>query len=333
MQQTSLQRSIWPIRCLVPEHINVSLLGSRRDDLSSATSLDNPYTEIEAMTNEEIVERCKIAEELPIFNPLNPGYSSVLKPPPIYILSPEVVMKTGHDLQSWEARTMELVRSSTNIPIPKVWRYFEHDEEHYLVMQYIPGVTLDRCWDTLSIWRKLWVAWKLRSYVRELRLVRNEQIDREVPGPITEDPSQPLKCHCPSTGESDIGPFHTKRELARWAHGRLRLTEQVWNVNCGVEPFDDSEHLVLTHGDIAWRNLILGDDGKLWLIDWGSSGVYPPWFEYAAMRRLYESRFWTYIRRFVAGAYKKQELFRLAIDWAIGEAWIQPTLPTPPASD
>ncbi|KIA75771.1 hypothetical protein HK57_00457 [Aspergillus ustus] len=42
-----------------------------------------------------------------------------------------------------------------------------------------------------------------------------------------------------------------------------------------VPPFR-SNQLVLTHGDIAPRNLIRGAaDGKVWLIDWGRSGIYP----------------------------------------------------------
>lgn len=32
------------------------------------------------------------------------------------------------------------------------------------------------------------------------------------------------------------------------------------------------------------RNIIVGDDGRLWLIDWAWAGFYPPWFEFVAMR-------------------------------------------------
>jgi thiamine kinase-like enzyme len=31
------------------------------------------------------------------------------------------------------------------------------------------------------------------------------------------------------------------------------------------------------------RNILVGCDGKLWLVDWEWSGFYPPWFEYIAM--------------------------------------------------
>ncbi|EMD35004.1 hypothetical protein CERSUDRAFT_96918 [Gelatoporia subvermispora B] len=308
--------------------IQVLLPSSRVNRLNlPSTETDDPCALVGAMTNDEIIERCKTAPKLPFRHIGGPP------PPPIYVLSPSIVVKTGCDLRSWEARTMELVRSKTAIPVPRVLRYFEQGPQHYLVMEYIPGISLDVCWNSLSIWRKLWITWKLRSYVRQLRSVRTDQIDREVPGPVTDDPSRPFKCHCPNTGEGEVGPFHSKSDLARWANGRVRLIEQVWGGKCTFDPFDDSEHLVLTHGDIAWRNIILGDDGKLWLIDWGSSGVYPPWFEYTAMGWKNELRFWTYIRRFVTGAYPKQERFRRGIGWALGIAWAEPNPPTPPATD
>ncbi|KAJ3797822.1 hypothetical protein GGU11DRAFT_682868, partial [Lentinula aff. detonsa] len=39
------------------------------------------------------------------------------------------------------------------------------------------------------------------------------------------------------------------------------------------------------HFDIHMENVILGDDGQLWLIDWEEAGWYPRWFESASMRK------------------------------------------------
>lgn len=41
--------------------------------------------------------------------------------------------------------------------------------------------------------------------------------------------------------------------------------------------------LVLTHSDMNMHNILVGDDGKIWLIDWAWSGFFPNWFEYASM--------------------------------------------------
>lgn len=43
------------------------------------------------------------------------------------------------------------------------------------------------------------------------------------------------------------------------------------------------EKLLLTHQDIAPRNLILNALGKVWLIDWAFAGAYPEGFERVAL--------------------------------------------------
>lgn len=32
------------------------------------------------------------------------------------------------------------------------------------------------------------------------------------------------------------------------------------------------------------HNILLDDDGQLWIVDWSGAGFYPVWFEYLGMR-------------------------------------------------
>ncbi|KAI0628542.1 hypothetical protein C8Q77DRAFT_1146496 [Trametes polyzona] len=48
--------------------------------------------------------------------------------------------------------------------------------------------------------------------------------------------------------------------------------------------FDAEMPLVLTYLDLHPRNIILGDDGKVWIVDGEAAGYYPHWFEYATLR-------------------------------------------------
>ena len=41
--------------------------------------------------------------------------------------------------------------------------------------------------------------------------------------------------------------------------------------------------LVFTHNDLNMRNILLDQDGQLWIVDWGWAGFYPMWFEYVGM--------------------------------------------------
>lgn len=90
-------------------------------------------------------------------------------------------------------------------------------------------------------------------------------------------------------------------------------------------PFDKSSPLVMTHGCIHPGSVILGDDGRLWLVTWNSGGFYPTWFEHIVMKTyadIQEERtgrwdiVWQYLMAFVCGADFK------AVDWFEDVAWI-----------
>ena len=66
------------------------------------------------------------------------------------------------------------------------------------------------------------------------------------------------------------GPFSTSKDIIEYS-----------NKAC-CEPFDDSHLLVLMHNDLSMHNIIVGHDKKVWLIDWGWLGFYPPWCEHIA---------------------------------------------------
>ena len=42
------------------------------------------------------------------------------------------------------------------------------------------------------------------------------------------------------------------------------------------------EH-IFVHQDLAPRNMILDDAGKLWVVDWGHAGFYPAYMEYMGL--------------------------------------------------
>ncbi|OSX58262.1 hypothetical protein POSPLADRAFT_1154243 [Postia placenta MAD-698-R-SB12] len=248
----------------------------------------------------EIYELCKKSPQLRIPGSSRPG----MQPPPIFIISPRVIVKTGwYTLGEFEPRAMEIVRAQTSIPVPRPLRIFKRGNTFLLAMEYIKGRSLDWCWDDLSLWRKFVIAWMLRGYIRQLRRVRTEQIERQIPGPLTDDLSKPLKCYGPAMGaDYHCGPFSSATALFEWLNGRLRVTQYIREWGFDILPFVQREPLVLVHGDLTPRNVVLGHDGKLWLIDWGSSGVYPPWFEAAAM--LYtqpQPSWWLWVRRHLCG--------------------------------
>ncbi|KAF9811160.1 hypothetical protein IEO21_06613 [Rhodonia placenta] len=203
---------------------------------------------------------------------------------------------------------MEIVRAQTSIPVPRPLRTFKRGRTNFMAMEYIKGRSLDWCWDDLSLWRKLVIAWTLRGYIHQLRRVRTEQIEHQIPGPLTGDLSEPLKCIGPAMGaEYRCSPFSSAATLFAWLNGRLRVTQYIKGIGLQIPLFVQTEPLVLVHGDLTPRNVVLDENGKLWLIDWGCSGVYPPWFEAAAM--LYtdpQACWWTWVRRLAVSWYARE---------------------------
>ncbi|TFK94582.1 hypothetical protein K466DRAFT_593419 [Polyporus arcularius HHB13444] len=159
-----------------------------------------------------------------------------------------------------EANALDLVFSKTTIPVLRVRRVVKYKWAFLIVMDYIEGPTLAHVWPTLSTWRKCLVAFTLRRYVRQLRRLQAP------PG-------------------SDRGPFASYAELSAFFNDRhRRALDEYWRNVPQDDParkdlFDDSEPLVLTHQDLNLRNIVVGEGGRLWLIDFAWAGYYPPWFE------------------------------------------------------
>lgn len=262
------------------------------------------------MSEDGIVDLCKISPNL-VDTPLSRLFVPLS---PIYAIADNVIVKVGppYCLRPCEAAAMQLVRRRTCIPVPAMHRYFVKGDNAYLVMEYVRGELLDHCWDDLSNWEKLRIACVLRNYVKQMRRIRSPQIDEQIPGPLIDDLSAPLKCNLPAFGENPVGPFSSYARLRDWMNGRLRVTQFLMRQRYPGPRFDGSEPLVFTHGDLALRNIIRGDDGKLWLIDFGCAGVYPRWAEVYCMIEgtMYnQPKLWTFTRKFAAGSYAEQEAY------------------------
>lgn len=241
-------------------------------------------SDVDELSDEQILDLAKNAPAL------LPDYA-------IYRLTPGTVAKPSQELEddppdAPEANTLELVLAKTTIPVPRVRRVVKQKWDYLIVMDYIKGPTLAQVWSGLPLWRKIYIAFTLRRYVRQLR--------RLTASPAT--PVGPLSNHGPRGCESPIfgqvqsrrGPFASYAELSAYFNeGHKIVLDRDHHAPddhpSRKELFDDSAPLVLTHQDLNPRNIILGDDGRLWVVDWAWAGYYPRWFEYVAMRRQAEN--------------------------------------------
>lgn len=100
---------------------------------------------------------------------------------------------------------------------------------------------------------------------------------------------------------------------------KLDVNRRITKYPPGPMTFDASLPLVLTHLDLHPGNIIVGDDGRVWLIDWEHAGFYPQWFEYASMVEEWDflGRWERWVLGFIAGFYERQLQFIGSIGWAL----------------
>lgn len=183
---------------------------------------------------------------------------------------------------------MELVHKQTRIAVPRMRLV---DCVHggcrgLIVMDLVANSQQLRvAWPSLSIWGKLKVVLTMRLYLRQLRCVQHSSSN--IPGPIGD---KPLRCDGLQFGYDTKGPFPTLSALETYFRKELAAAEDRassgWAPPPNCEPLHQSafSSLVFTHNDLNMRNLLLDDEGVLWVIDWEFSGFFPPWFEYLGMR-------------------------------------------------
>ncbi|KAF5316472.1 hypothetical protein D9619_006598 [Psilocybe cf. subviscida] len=268
------------------------------------------FSDVDALGDEEIMELVDHAPPLP-----GVEFASV------YRLTPGTVAKicrrpneTPKDCS--EALILNTLFAKTSIPVPRVRRIIREAEGyHIFVMDHIKGRTLAEVWTSYSLWQKIRAAFTLRRYVRQLHSIKASHTTP--PGPLSAH--EPEICYVPSVfghHRPRRGPFASYGELSVFFNKRFQMGLK----NKGRDDkFDDSSPLVIVHNDLNPRNVIAGDDGRLWLIDWGWSGFYPPWFELVAMTNQVENEqcvgwhdpFWTLMVPFVCGPYFKQQTWVL----------------------
>lgn len=195
----------------------------------------------------------------------------------VYKVAADTIVKAhvSDDEAITEALNLSMIKTMTAIPVPEVREVVVNAEAavSYLVMEYLDGQTLDGCWNSITLFSKLRIAWTLHSYVAQLRRLR-----RTIPGTING-----TVCTGPLFTDDGAGPFESYDDLTAWFNHKLDVSQRMKKAPLDAPRFDNSWPVVFTHQDLCPRNILLGHDGKLYVLDWHRSGFYPAWFEYAGM--------------------------------------------------
>ncbi|KAJ5587983.1 uncharacterized protein N7459_003748 [Penicillium hispanicum] len=187
-------------------------------------------------------------------------------------ISENLVVKKAQDLRIHEASNLRFVAEKTSIPVPKV-----HDvrwEDGVLVgivMDYMPGKSLEDVWDTLSPDQKQSITQQLRGYLCQLRNLKGEYIGAVDRGTVSMGKWTSIQG----------GPFDSEREFNEWILDDLSSGISAplrYYANCALT---DGHDIVFTHADFSSRNILVDENCQVTaVLDWEFAGWYPEWWEY-----------------------------------------------------
>ncbi|KAG6361934.1 hypothetical protein INS49_010163 [Diaporthe citri] len=221
------------------------------------------------------------------------------------------ITKKGQAL-AFEGWTMLYLRKMTSIALPTVYAILtdKKAERDIIVMEYIPGPSLDN-WADLEASQKEDIAKQLAAHFSELRALPSLGVfGRALPpeyGNLKKDVLPDFMFRTVA-GDEFGGPFDTVQQVGQALADVMRANSAAHAERAKLWESLIPEILkegppVFTHGDLQRKNIILRDDGKVFIIDWGLSGWFPECWEYCYTMYAageFESDWHAYIPKFLS---------------------------------
>jgi hypothetical protein len=214
-------------------------------------------------SNEEIAKRCQTA----------PCLSNEVCSTKVVQLLPDIAVKFGLGVHQDEATSQDYAFRHIDrniLRVPRVYRFFTHGEfagmpYGYIVMEFIGGVTLERCNIELDLVERTINA---IDHLSKLPIPSGQG-----PGPVYG--GMPRGCLWSEHGAGCS--FKSMQDMETWLNLRLDLSRR--KLPSELPRFSLSKELVFSHMDIARRNIIITEEKDMCLIDWAHAGFYPGSFQ------------------------------------------------------
>ncbi|KAK7996659.1 inner nuclear membrane protein SRC1 [Apiospora arundinis] len=243
-----------------------------------------------------------------------PSFQDCEERPPVYFEELGLVVKYGKEpkVNIAEAQCLwALKQVGPQIPVPEIYGWTHDTEYTYLFIKLVPGITLEKAWESLARPERVQLCEQLRSITIELRTLQHEPDDQFL-GDISGGPLADIIFT--SGNLPRAGPFVTTKEFHDWLSSMLKKDKgQHWP---GVDPSEipdpyrqglpDDSPVVFTHADLHPSNILISTETPrriVAIVDWQQSGWYPDYWEFckAEYTADYTSE-WVkeYIPRFIA---------------------------------
>ncbi|CAI7642477.1 unnamed protein product [Penicillium bialowiezense] len=195
----------------------------------------------------------------------------------LHALGNRTVTRTGQ-LRPQEAQTLHFIAEKTTIPVPKVHDvHWEDDKVVAIVMDYMPGMRLDKAWNALDSNQKLSIASELNGYLSQLRELKGDYI-----GAIDRG-----KAVIGQIARIEGGPFDSEQQFNEFILGDIVRAAPDNLRHYAKFALMDGHEIVFTHADFSPRNILVEGGRVTAILDWEYAGWYPEYWEYnQALRQL-----------------------------------------------
>jgi aminoglycoside phosphotransferase len=208
-----------------------------------------------------------------------------------------LILKWSDGTRLEEVLTMEVARRA-GLPVPRVICYGEHSDSPHapvsILMTRIPGDEFGRVYEALSETERNSIQLQLKRYLEAMRkwktpwgedrvcsllgtAVRSVRIPNHLAGPFESEQEfneYLLKPAWP-------GSFPSKKEYSN-ALDRAKTM--------GVM----SHHIVFTHGDLTYHNILVHNGRITGFLDWESAGWHPEYWDFTTALRFTQEDIWWY---------------------------------------
>lgn len=180
--------------------------------------------------------------------------------------------KSGRQIDLGEADALRIAENH-GVPVPHVYKVeTDPDGLRHIWMDYIPGNTLGKIWDSLSEDEKKDIAKQLRAILEHMR---------SIPPPEAHIGS------CEGRGVIDMRRYATEecppcRDEKEFNDFLLSgILDGLPNMRSGLTQRLRTDHrVVFTHGDFRPSNIMVRDGKVVALLDFEAAGWYPEHWEY-----------------------------------------------------
>lgn len=187
-----------------------------------------------------------------------------------------------------EADMMNYASQQPEILAPRVLGCYDIEPEVIAtVTDLIPGKSLDKVWHTLNKPQRDSIKSQLKEQLRLFRTCTQPYIGR-----INRQETFNFydRLHF-----NFMGPFESEEEFDNWCLARVKSSvgKALWKrllpkMHGQEQQPPGKKGFVLTHGDLAARNIMVQDGRITGIVDWEYSGFFPEYMEYVLATEIHD---------------------------------------------